>query len=225
MIWQDKGYLLSQYKYNENSVIANFYTEKHGKVSGIIFGATSKKIKNYLIIGNRFYLNYKSKNENSIGSFLVELEEYKTPIYFENKNKLFCIIYSMNLIKILTAENQSNIKIFVLIENLFNILKKNKWLIDFIFWELNFFKKIGYDINYKDYVINLKEYDENKYVVKERKKLIPNFLIDKNYEAKNTSEILEALKINGDFLDKTILKNNNLKFPTSRNDFINSLKL
>ena len=83
MIWQDKGYLLSQYKYNENSVIANFYTEKHGKVSGIIFGATSKKIKNYLIIGNRFYLNYKSKNENSIGSFLVELEEYKTPIYFE----------------------------------------------------------------------------------------------------------------------------------------------
>ena len=225
MIWQDKGYLLSQYKYNENSVIANFYTEKHGKVSGIIFGATSKKIKNYLIIGNRFYLNYKSKNENSIGSFLVELEEYKTPIYFENKNKLFCIIYSMNLIKILTAENQSNIKIFVLIKNLFNILKKNKWLIDFIFWELNFFKKIGYDINYKDYVINLKEYDENKYVVKERKKLIPNFLIDKNYEAKNTSEILEALKINGDFLDKTILKNNNLKFPTSRNDFINSLKL
>lgn len=225
MIWQDKGYLLSQYKYNENSVIANFYTEKHGKVSGIIFGATSKKIKNYLIIGNRFYLNYKSKNENSIGSFLVELDEYKTPIYFENKNKLFCIIYSMNLIKILTAENQSNIKIFVLIENLFNILKKNKWLIDFIFWELNFFKKIGYDINYKDYVINLKEYDENKYVVKERKKLIPNFLIDKNYEAKNTSEILEALKINGDFLDKTILKNNNLKFPTSRNDFINSLKL
>ena len=131
----------------------------------------------------------------------------------------------MNLIKILTAENQSNIKIFILIENLFNILKKNKWLIDFIFWELNFFKKIGYDINYKDYVINLKEYDENKYVVKERKKLIPNFLIDKNYEAKNTSEILEALKINGDFLDKTILKNNNLKFPTSRNDFINSLKL
>lgn len=131
----------------------------------------------------------------------------------------------MNLIKILTAENQSNIKIFVLIENLFNILKKNKWLIDFIFWELNFFKKIGYDINYKDYVINLKEYDKNKYVVKERKKLIPNFLIDKNYEAKNTSEILEALKINGDFLDKTILKNNNLKFPTSRNDFINSLKL
>ena len=48
MNWQDKGYLLSKNKYNENSVISEFYTENHGKISGIIFGGTSKKIKNYL---------------------------------------------------------------------------------------------------------------------------------------------------------------------------------
>ena len=38
MNWQDKGYLLSKNKYNENSVISEFYTENHGKISGIIFG-------------------------------------------------------------------------------------------------------------------------------------------------------------------------------------------
>ena len=48
MKWQDKGYLLSINKYNENSAIADFFTENNGKVSGVIFGATSKKIKNYL---------------------------------------------------------------------------------------------------------------------------------------------------------------------------------
>ncbi len=31
MNWQDKGYLLSKNKYNENSVISEFYTEDHGK--------------------------------------------------------------------------------------------------------------------------------------------------------------------------------------------------
>ena len=46
MNWQDKGYLLSKNKYNENSVISEFYTEDHGKISGIIFGGNSKKIKN-----------------------------------------------------------------------------------------------------------------------------------------------------------------------------------
>ncbi len=52
MIWDDKGFLLSKFKYSENSVIADFFTTEHGKSSGIIFGASSKRIKGYLQIGN-----------------------------------------------------------------------------------------------------------------------------------------------------------------------------
>ena len=44
MNWDDVGYLLVKNRYSENSVIAEFYTKNHGKCSGIIFGATSKKI-------------------------------------------------------------------------------------------------------------------------------------------------------------------------------------
>ena len=32
-------------RYNENSVIAEVFTKNHGKIAGIIYGATSKKIK------------------------------------------------------------------------------------------------------------------------------------------------------------------------------------
>ena len=46
MNWIDSGFLLSKNSYNENSIIAEIYTENHGKCSGIIFGASSKKIKN-----------------------------------------------------------------------------------------------------------------------------------------------------------------------------------
>ena len=49
MIWSDYGYLLSKNKFGENSMIAEFFTENHGKISGIIYGATSKKIRNYLV--------------------------------------------------------------------------------------------------------------------------------------------------------------------------------
>ena len=48
MNWSDSGYLISKNRYNENSVIAEFFTLERGKISGIIFGGTSKKIKNYL---------------------------------------------------------------------------------------------------------------------------------------------------------------------------------
>ena len=58
MNWDDEGFLISKNRYSENSLISEVYTKSHGKVSGIIFGGTSKKIKNYLQIGNKVYLNY-----------------------------------------------------------------------------------------------------------------------------------------------------------------------
>ena len=58
MKFEDKGFLVSKNKYNENSVIAEFFTENNGKVSGLIFGATSSKIKNFLLIGNKFNIQF-----------------------------------------------------------------------------------------------------------------------------------------------------------------------
>ena len=122
MNWQNKGYLLSINKYNENSSIANFYTENFGKVSGIIFGSTSKKNKSYLLIGNKLHLNFSSKNENSIGNFKVEIDKVNTPFYLNNHLKLQSIIYSMQIIDILTVENQENSKIFESMDNFLKLL-------------------------------------------------------------------------------------------------------
>ena len=54
--------------------------------------------------------------------------------------------------------------------------------------------------------------------------LIDNFLIEKNDNPENISDLLSGLKLVGDFMEKTILKPNNVNYPISRNQFINSLK-
>ena len=112
MIWDDKGFLLSKNKYNENSLISEIYTKNFGKVSGIIFGGTSKKMKNYLQIGNKLHVNYNSKSENRIGYFKIEIQEAFSPFFFDNHQKLLCISSAMNLVKILTAESQKNENIY-----------------------------------------------------------------------------------------------------------------
>ena len=224
MNWQDKGYLLSLNKYNENSSIAEFFTENNGKVVGLIFGSTSKKIKSYLLIGNKFHINSKLRQDGRLGYLKVEIDEIKTPVYLENKKKLFCIIYCMNLIKILTVENEINIEIYSLLEKLFKIIDFDNWLVEFLYLELNILKSIGYDINFKDYVINKNINGQNKYVVDSNQKIIPNFLIDKKITPENTKDIYSGYSIVGDFLDKTIIKPNNKSFPSSRNDFISLLK-
>ena len=226
MIWDDTGFLLSKNRYNENSLISEIYTKEHGKVSGIIFGGTSKKIKNYLQIGNKIHINFNSKSENRIGYFKVEIQQPLSAIYFDNYQKLSCITSAMHLIKILTAESQTNKKIYVLIENFYNLLKNQNWIKDYIFWELELFKILGYDLELNKLVS--KNIIENKlqYVVKSssEKKIIPNFLIDKNENLVDLITLHKGLKLIGDYLDKTILKPNNLNHPVSRLQFINSLK-
>ena len=224
MNWQDKGYLLSLNKYNENSSIAEFYTENNGKIVGVIFGSTSKKIKSYLLIGNKFHINSKIREDGRLGYLKVEIDEIKTPVYLENKKKLFSIIYCMNLIKILTAENENNIEIYNLLEKLFKIIELDNWLVEFLYLELNIFKSIGYDINFKDYVVDKSINGQTKYIVNSSQKIIPNFLIDKNISPENLKDIYNGFSIVGDFLDKTIIKPNNKNYPSSRNDFVNLLK-
>ena len=224
MNWQDKGYLLSLNKYNENSSIAEFYTENNGKIVGVIFGSTSKKIKSYLLIGNKFHINSKLREDGRLGYLKVEIEEIKTPVYLENKKKLFCIIYCMNLIKILTAENENNIEIYNLLEKLFKIIEFDNWLVEFLYLELNILKSIGYDISFKDYVVDKNINGQTKYIVDSSQKIIPNFLIDKNISPENLKDIYSGFSIVGDFLDKTIIKPNNKNYPSSRNDFVNLLK-
>ena len=226
MNWIDHGFLVSKSRYSENSIIAELYTLDRGKVSGIIFGGTSKKIKNYLQLGNKLHINYVSKNDNRIGYFKIEILNAHSPFYFDHKQKLSSITSAMNMIKILTAEAQANKKVYFLIKDLFNLLNDQNWLKKYIFWELELLKLLGYDIEFENLVE--KNLENNKIVYfatsYNEKKYVPNFLIEKDLEVNDINILQSGLKLVGDYLYKTILKPNNLNYPNSRIIFLNSLK-
>tara|TARA_B110001452_G_scaffold253948_1_gene245087 strand:- start:267 stop:947 length:681 start_codon:yes stop_codon:yes gene_type:complete len=226
MIWDDTGYLLSKSRYNENSLISEIYTKNHGKVSGIIFGGTSKKIKNYLQIGNKIHVNFNTKSLNKIGYFKIEIDKALVPFYFDHQQKLTCITSAMNLIKILTAESQRNEHIYQLLEYFYVLLKTDNWIKNYIFWELELFKILGFDLVFENLVEKKIIDNQIQYVSKSvtEKKIIPNFLIDKNDDNDDLKNLLNGLKLLGDYLEKTILKPSNLSQPLSRLNFINTLK-
>ena len=226
MNWDDNAYLISKNRYSENSIIAEVFTERHGKISGIIFGGTSKKIKNYLQIGNKVHVNYNVKSPARIGYFKIEILKALTPLYFDQNQKLSCITSAMHLVKLLTAEAQSNKEIFILMNRFFEILTFDNWIQEYIFWELELLKLLGYDLELKSLVE--KEIVDNKinYFVKSssEKKIIPNFLIDENSVNVDLKSLLKGLKLVTDYLEKSILKPNNLNLPSSRIYFVNLLK-
>ena len=226
MNWDDSAYLVSKNKYSENSIIAEVFTENHGKISGIIFGGTSKKIKNYLQIGNKIHVNYNVKSPTRIGYFKIEIVKALTPIYFDENQKLSCISSAMHLIKLLTAEAQSNKEIFILIDKFFELLASDSWIQEYIFWELELLKLLGYDLELRN-MVKKEVIDEkiNYFVISSsERKIIPNFLIDKNQENVDLKVLLKGLKLVTDYLEKSILKPNNLNLPSSRTHFVNLLK-
>ena len=226
MIWSDCGYLLSKNKFGENSIIAEFFTENHGKISGLIYGATSKKIRNYIQIGNKFHINYNSKNENKLGYLNIEIEKILTPLFFEDKKKLSCIVSSMSLVKLLTVDNQSNVNIYKLIEDFYNFLENKNWINKLIFWELELLKLIGYDLELKNIVKEEIIDDKKLYFVSnsDEKKYIPNFLVEKNNEVVDFNQMFTGLKLISDYLEKSILRPNNISHPKSRIEFLNIIK-
>ena len=226
MQWDDIGYLVSKNRYNENSVMVEFYTKDHGKCSGVIFGGTSRKIKNYLQIGNKFYINYNYKIEGKLGYFKVEIFKVYTPFYFDNKKKLLCITSAMNLIKLLTVELQENFKIFDAIEDFFINLNNENWTKKYVFWELKILKYIGYDVDFKKIINSEIIKNEKKYYLKSNtnKKYIPNFLIDIDDKRIDNDSILKGLNLVGDYMNKNILKPNNINYPNARLEFINLFK-
>ena len=226
MNWIDEGFLIHKNIYNENSVIAEFYTKNHGKCSGIIFGGTSKKVKNYLQIGNKFHINFNFKKEGTTGYFKVEILKANSPFFFDNKNKLMCISSAMSLIKLLTVESEENFKIFNLIEIFFQNLRDDQWLKNYILWELSLFKFLGYDLNLKNLVSSEIINDQKKYFVKSSSssKSVPNFLVETNESDVEFENLLLGLKLVTDYLDKSILLPNNISHPYQRLNFINIIK-
>ena len=132
----------------------------------------------------------------------------------------------MSLIKLLTADSQSNIKVYDLVNKFYLFLSDEDWLKKYIFWELKLLSILGYSLDLSE-IVN-KKLVGNKIIYtvdsSTEKKIIPNFLIDKEDTVNDIKSLLDGLKIVGDFLDKTILKPNNINFPSSRNLFVHSLK-
>ena len=147
MNWEDECYLLSKVKFRENANIINVFSSERGRVSGVVYGGNSRKIRNYLQISNKLFIVHKSKNENKIGYFKTELVSPISPKYFNDKERTTALISLCSILNSLLPEGQPNKNIYKSFENLINSLGLDNWILMYIFFELNLIKELGYDTN------------------------------------------------------------------------------
>jgi DNA repair protein RecO (recombination protein O) len=217
MNWEDNCYLLSKRKFRENANIINIFTEQKGKISGIVYGGTSRKIKNYLQISNKLFAAYSSKSENRLGYFKTELIKPIAPQYFNNKEKTSALISICSLLNTLLPEGQPNINIYKSLENFINSLNSDNWIILYVFFELNLIKDLGYDTNLSQYTNKDKNNETRKINIDGYSYEVPIYLISKKI-SDNISRTLirKSLYFTRNIILKRFFIPNNLLFPKSR---------
>ena len=163
MYWQDEGFIVSKKKFRENAIILEVFTNKFGKVSGIVYGGNSRKIKNYLQLINKIFVVYKSKSENKIGYFTTELVKPISPRYFGDKNKILCVNSLSSILRILLPENQSYEKIYMSLNNLLNCFDESNWPTHYLNWELELINNLGFGFELNSKILS--NDDNQKYAI------------------------------------------------------------
>tara|TARA_Y200000002_G_C22609099_1_gene632984 strand:+ start:566 stop:1246 length:681 start_codon:yes stop_codon:yes gene_type:complete len=218
MIWEDECYLLSKRKFRENASIINIFTQKKGKLDGIVYGGTSRKVKNYLQISNKLFVSHTVKGDNRIGYFKTELIKPISPLYFNDKERTSALISICSLLNILLPDSQPNKKIYDSFENLINSINLDYWIFIYIFFEINLIKELGYDTNLTEHSKNVKGEKElikikiDGYIYE-----IPSYLIYKKVPDNFTNTIIrKSLYFTRQMMLNKFFIPNNLLFPKSR---------
>ena len=211
MYWKDEGYLLSKTSFNENSIIIEAFTMNHGKYSGVVYGGSSRKQKKNFQIGNKILLNWRSKNENKMGYFNIELIDPIAPLFFDNKKKAICILSATSILKTLLPERQINKNIYFSFDRLIEQLNHENWIKLYIFWELSLIKELGFDLNF----FNEKNID-NHIEIDNKKLAIPDLIIKKDNNSFTNFEIQKALTFNKFLIMEYFILPNRLRLPFSR---------
>ena len=216
MQWSDEGYLLSKNNFDENSIIIESFTLKHGKYSGLVYGGASRKQKKIFQIGNKILLNWKSTGENKTGHFTVELIKPIAPSFFDDKRRSVCILSLTSILKILLPERQINPKIYNSFDMMINNLNSKNWIELYIHWELSLIKELGYEVN----LLNEKNNESkvsNFIEINNKSLKIPKIFLKNNIHTFYNNEIREALTFNKELLLENFIYPNGLRFPLFRN--------
>ena len=236
IIWDDEGLILSSINYSETSIILKVFTRNHGVQKGFVRGAKSKKKSNIYEAGNLVSISFKSRTEDMLGIFLVDLMKPSPLLYLNDPKRFSCIISVINLLEFSLLESEPETELYFYSKNLINIIfsYEEYWIEEYIRWEVFLLKKIGFGLELSKCILSNKKTNlsyvspksgcaVNREAGKQwEKKLLelPKFLISDNKA--DRSELRKGFKITTYFLTKFANSIDKI-LPFTRSNFMDNI--
>ena len=238
IIWDDEGLILSSINYSETSIILKVFTRNYGVQKGFVRGAKSKKKSNIYEAGNLVSISFKSRTEDMLGIFLVDLMKPSPLLYLNDLKRFSCIISVINLLEFSLLESEPETELYFNSKNLINKIFSydEGWIEEYIRWEVFLLKKIGFGLELSKCILSNKKTNlsyvspksgcaVNKEAGKpwEKKLLeLPKFLISDNKA--NRSDLRKGFKITTYFLTKFANSIDKI-LPFTRSNFMDNISI
>ena len=217
MTWEDECYLLSKRKFRENANIINVFSQSKGKISGVVYGGNSRKIRNYLQLSNKLFIVHNSKNENKIGYFKTELVKPISPMYFNDKKRTSALTSLCSILNVLLPEGQPNKIVYRSFEEFLSSINLKNWIFLYIFFELNLIKDLGFDQNLEKFKDGNLSTSFKKIKIDNFSYEVPSFLILKKIPDNLSNQLIKkSLYFTRNIIQNRFFTPNNLPFPKSR---------
>ncbi len=214
MNWEDQGYLLNKKKFRENANIISVFTKKYGKMTGIVYGGNSRKIRNYLQICNKIFLTHNSSRSNKIGYLKTEIIQAISPKYFDDKKRSSSLLSISELLNSLLPESQSYLSIYNSLNDFIEDIDNENWLISYIFWEINLIRELGFGFDLSKTNVDKEIISTN---IDGLTYNIPKFIINNQFPEKYSLQtIYKSLNFTRSLMLNKFYLPNNLFFPRSR---------
>ena len=217
MNWEDECYLLSKRKFRENANIINVFSQSKGKVTGVVYGGNSRKIRNYLQLSNKLFIIHHSKSENRLGYFKTELLKPISPLYFNDKERTSALLSLCSILNVLLPESQPNKNIYKSFENFINSINLKNWIFLYVYFELNLIKDLGFDPNLDKFKNDIKGDQVKKIKIDNFIYEIPEFLISRTVPVNISNDLIKkSLYFTRNIILNKFFIPNSLTFPRSR---------
>ena len=148
IIIEDKGVVLSCLKYSENSLIVRIFSENNGLMVGFVKGALSRRRNVDFQVGNLVDFTWKSKNEDALGYFNIELNRCFFADIFGDFEKMSILNSLLKLIIDNVLEREIYKDLFDKLFDYLRVLVKNDDFYEkYLEFEFYLMKILGYEID------------------------------------------------------------------------------
>jgi len=229
MQWSEEGIVLALRRHGETSVILEVLTRGRGRNAGLVRGGRSRAMRPVLLAGNSVFVTWRARLEDHLGMFTAELANARAAKLMDDAFKLAGLGAVVGL-ALLLPEREPHPRIYDATILLLERMEDDAvWPALLARWELGLLDELGFGLDlgrcaatgsnqalaYVSPKTGRAVSREAGEPYRERLLKLPQFLTEAG-GSPEVSDVVDALKLTGYFLERHILAPRGLRVPGAR---------